>query len=137
MGIAKAAIEPNAPLIAEKRRRRGSAEVREVGYQEFRGDDPALLIALPIAEEENAIAPDGTAKTKAELPALKEGARIRRIATQPRIGREFMIAEKVDAGSVEIVASGSCDDIDRAGVGNTGREIEIDGRDLEFLNDFL
>src|SRR5215471_4104982 len=137
MRIGNALIDPEADLITKLRVSADPAEARELRGRQRCFDDSPLLVALPVPKEEDAIAADGAADSEAKLPALKEGIRVGGIAVERGVGGQLVIAEEVDAGAVEFVASGPCNHVDRPGIGDACREIEVHGRDLELLHDFL
>src|SRR5215467_3449218 len=130
-------IEADAGLIVEVRTGSNTAERSEVRRQQRRGDDTTLLIALPASKKEQAVLTDRTAETESELSPLEEWVRIGGVARERRISGELVVAEEIKGSAVKIVGTGTCDDIDRASRGNTGRKIEVRGRDLELLYDFL
>ena len=107
------------------------------GVQQSRRRDSPLLVALLIPEEENAVAPDRAAEGKAKLPPLEKGIGIGGIAVERGIGGQLVVAEKVKGRAVQIVAARARDHVDGGAVGETRRKVEVHGRDLELLNDFL
>ena len=113
--VADSSVQPHAELVAEQRRGGNAAEVREVRRHQRRSGDSPLLVALPVAEEENPVPPDGAADGEPELPALEERVRIGGIAVERGIGGELVVAKEIEGGAVEIVASGAGDDVDRSG----------------------
>ena len=121
------AVQAHAELVAEERAGRDAAEMSEIRVQQVAVHDSSLLVALPIGKEEDAVAADRTAEREAELPPLEERIGIRGIAGKSRIRGQRVVAKEVEAGAVEIVASGARDHVDRACVGGAGRKIEIGG----------
>src|SRR5262249_28577687 len=135
--VADAPVEPEAEQIAKQRAGGDAAEVGEIRAHELRVYPPALLVALPIAEEENTVPADGPAEGETELSPLEERIEIRRVTVQSRIRGQLVVAEEIESGAVEIVASGARDHVDRPCGGNTGRKVKIHGRNLELLHHFL
>src|SRR5262249_26927057 len=133
---ADAPVEAHAELIVEVRTGSDAAERREVRRQQRRGNDARLVIALPASEKEKAVSTDRAAEGESELTPLKEWIGIAGVALERGIPGELVVAKEIKGSPVEIIGSGSCNDIDRARRGNTGRQIEVHGRDLELLYDF-
>src|SRR5262245_9857725 len=116
-------VEAHAELIVEVRAWSDTAERREVRRQQRRGNDATLLIAFPASEKEHAVSPDRAAEGESELAPLEEWVRIGGVAVKRRIRSELVIAKEIKRCAVEVVASRTSDDIDRARRGNTGRQI--------------
>src|SRR5262245_50432622 len=135
--VGKAAIQPQAKLVAKVGAGRDAAQMRELRRQQRRRYDPSLLVALIVAEEEDTVTPDGAAEAKAKLPPLKERVRIGGIAVERGIGGQRMIAEKVEARAMQFVAARTRDHVDCCAVGGFRSEVEIHSRSLELLDDFL
>jgi hypothetical protein len=68
---------------------------------------------------------------------LEQWMRIARVATEPGICGQVLIAIKIESAAVKGIAAGTRDDVDRAVGRKTGRLVEVDGRELELLNDLL
>src|SRR5262245_22735110 len=137
MHAADAPVESQAELIVEVRTWSDAAERGEVVRQQSRRNNATLLIALPVSKKEHAVSPDRAAEGESELAPLEEWVRIGSVAVERRISSELVVAKEIKRCAVEIVGSRACDDIDRDRRGNTGRQIEVRGRDLDLLNDFL
>ena len=96
-----------------------------------------MLVALPVCKIEKMVAADGAAESETELAPLKKRVPVGGIAVERGLGSQLVVAEEVESGAVEVVASGPRDDVHCSGVGGPGREIEIHRRNLELLDDFL
>src|SRR5437667_346369 len=81
-------------------------------------DHPSLLVPLPIAEVEHAVAANRTAVGKTELPALKERIGISRIAIEGGIRGKRVIPEEVKQRAMPLVSAGAGDYINCAGEGD-------------------
>src|SRR5262245_12736292 len=135
--VGKTAIQPQAKLVAKIGAGRDAAQMSELRRQQRRRYDPSLLVALIVAEEKDTVTPDGAAEAKAKLPPLEERIRIGGIAVERGIGGQRMIAEKVEARAIQFVAARARDHVDCCPIGESRSEVEIHGRGLELLDDFL
>src|SRR5438552_12631961 len=105
-------------------------------YQRSIGD-PALLVAFPACKIEYPVPVDRAAQGEPKLPPLEEWVRIGGIAVQSWIGGQLVVAKEIEGRAVKMVGPRAGDHVDRPGVSNTGREIEIYCRQLELLHHFV
>src|SRR5262249_27055811 len=133
----QATVEPKAELVSKQRARGDMGQVAEVRSHQSWGRDSPLLAALPVTEEEQAVAADWTPHGETELPPLEEWIRVGRIALQGRVGGQFMIPEEIESGAMWFIGARARGYIDGAGEGHSGREVEIRRRDLELLHHVL
>jgi hypothetical protein len=77
------AVKAHAELVA-KRTGGNAAEMGEIRFNNVLSTTP--LIALPICEEEDAVAADRTAQAKTELLPLEERIGIRGVAVKSGMG---------------------------------------------------
>ena len=133
----KAHVEAQVELIAEKRAGEDASERGELWSARLNREHAALVVALVAGEEEGPILANRSAELIAELLPLEERVRIAGITPQAGISGQVVVAIKVESAAVKVVAAGARHDIDRAVAGQAGREIEVDGRDLELLHDLL
>ena len=137
MAVADFHIESCGEQVADQRAAGDAAQMGEVRHQQRRAGHRVLIVALPAAEVEDAIAADRATGREAELLPLEERLRIVRVADERWIGRQVVVAEEIEEGALRLVAAAPRDDVDRSGVGHAGREVEIHRRYLEFLKPFL
>src|SRR5262245_60681280 len=112
-------------------------QTAEGGIRGDAGEDTALVVVFVGGEKEEAILDDRSAHPQAALPAREKRVRRQGVALQSGVGRHVVIAEEEKAAAVQLVAAAARNDVDGAGGGDPCGEIEVDARDLEFLNDFL
>src|SRR5205085_2107813 len=128
MRVADPAVQADAELVAERRGGSSAAKSCKVGGGQRRGDDPSLLVALPVSKEEETVAADGTAEGESELPALEKWIGVSGIAIEPRIRRQLMVAEEIQAGAVKVISAGARDYVDCAYGSHAGGKIETNSR---------
>src|SRR3954447_6123070 len=88
-------------------------------------------------EKEKAILLEWSSEVKASLTSREEWVRIRGLAAQRWIGGHIVIAEKEESAAVVRVSSVTCSHVDRSRPGQSGAQIKVHSRDLEFPDDFL
>ena len=131
------AVHSHAHLVAEKWAPGNSAQMREIGRHQCRGDDPALFIPFPTSKKEQPVAAERTSRSETKLTPLKERIGICCIAFERRVSGEVVIAEKIESGSMKIISTRTRNDVDCGTIRKAGREVEVHSRDLELLHDFL
>ena len=133
----KPRIEPQTVLIAEKWAREDASKWNKFWSARLNRLHSPLVIALIAGEEEGAVFADRPAELKAELLSLEKWIGVAWVPAETRISRQVVIPIKIEAATVMLIAPCARHDIDRAIRGHAGRDIEVDGRDLEFLHYIL
>ena len=100
MALADLRIESCREQVADQRAAGDAAQMGEVRHQQRCGRHRVLIVALPAAEVEDAIAADRATGREAELLPLKERMRIVRVADEHRIGRQVVVAEEIEDGAL-------------------------------------
>src|SRR5262245_5560314 len=135
--IRESGVEPDAELIAKRRAPRDAAELRKIRPNKSGIEHAPLLVALPVAKEEDAVAAQGATKRQTKLPSLEERIRIGGITIESRVSRQLVIPEEIERGTMKIVASGSGNHVDCAACSETRRQVEVQRRDLKLLDHLL
>src|SRR5262245_8513555 len=107
-------IKAQIELISPKRADENASEWSEVRSPRLNRSDPSLLVTFVAGEEKDSIFPNRPAHLITELAALKEWIRIVWIAAQSGICGEVMIAKKVEAAAVILIAARPRNDVDGA-----------------------
>src|SRR5262249_41065264 len=112
----KAVIQSKAELVFQQRGGSDAAEVSEIPEQRGARDSP-LIVTFPVGKEEQAVAADRAAERKTVLLPLKKWIRVGRDALESRVGGQRMIAEEIESGTGEVVATRTSKHVDGAAGG--------------------
>src|SRR6185436_9512034 len=99
-----------------------------------RADRGSLVKPFKVPEEPCFVLLNRPANGSTPLISSEEGVKGLSRSEEGRKRGDLMIAEVKKPVSVEFVSSGPRNYVDRSDRGNAGREIEVEGRDLKFLN---
>ena len=130
-------IDARAEQVAKIGAWEDSAERCKFWCTRLNRHDTLLIVAFVICEEEDSIAAYRAAHLITELGSLELRVRIGGVALQSGVSGQIVVPIKIEPAAVIVVAARASDDVDRA-VGRRARgHIEVDCRDLEFLNHLL
>jgi hypothetical protein len=130
-------VDARADQIADKRTRKESREPRELRIARPNRDNATLIVAFVVRKKERPLFPDRPAEGGAELVSLEEWVGVEGVAAEARIGRKVMVSIEREAIAMSLVATGARHDVQRGNRCRAGRQVEVHGRHLEFLNDLL
>ena len=130
-------VEARAQLSAFIRTREGSLEDGNRGEIGRHAEGLGLGELFKVEEEEELFLLDRAAEPEPGITADKERIGVQRVAAQAGIGGHVVVAEIVIGGAMVIVGSRAGDCVHRADAGDASRQVIVDARYLEFLDDFL
>src|SRR5439155_14894612 len=85
MRRADPAVHSHSHLVAKKWAPGDSAQMREIGRHQCRGDDPTLFIPFPTSKKEQPVPAERTSRSKTKLTPLKKRIGICCIAFEARV----------------------------------------------------
>src|SRR5262245_59818480 len=97
------------------------------------GEDAVLVVMLKVREPEETVLPERTAQAEARLTPREEWIGVGRIPAQSGVGRKVVVPEIKESSAMERIAASAGDNVDRTGPGHSGRQIEAETGDLNFL----
>src|SRR6185436_3332697 len=111
--------------------------LRKDGMVVINRENGVLVVVLVVPEEKQTISFNRSTQRKTGLPPREKGRRGSRIARKAWISRQVVVAIEEQPCPVESVFTTSRNDIDNSTTGCTGRQIEIECRNLKFLHRLL
>ena len=130
-------IGPDTELIHVSRAGKDSTEWSKLGSEYLRADHTALLQAFKSAEKKGPVLTDWAPNRQPILPALEKRIGVERVPMQCGISRKMVVPKEKEAGTMKLITAGASCNIHRPACGCSGAQIEVRGRDLEFLHRFL
>src|SRR5579883_341089 len=121
-------------MVGADRGPRQAPERRQVFVNRI---DLILIHVFIVRKEKQFVLQDRPAYPNAWIPSREERVRVLRVALKAWIRCHIVIAEEKISASVKIVAAAARYDVDLTACPDSRRDIEIDRRDLELLNDLL
>ena len=95
------------------------------------------MVLFQVHEEEDAVPANRPAGMETRLAPCKVRIEIQRFPPQRRVSGQTVVAEKEKRAAMKTVPARPGNNVDGAHSRNAGRNIEVDGRDLEFLHQIL